>query len=84
MMVRQESVNLEAQETLLTEITKIFLANVERYLTLQKTYAPDRPAGETRRFEASQDESAADFTRYAFDVADYINKNGGEQIVLSR
>ena len=84
MMVGQESVNLEAQETLLTEITKIFLANVERYLTLQKTYAPDRPAGETRRFEASQDESAADFTRYAFDVADYINKNGGEQIVLSR
>jgi hypothetical protein len=84
MMVRQESVNLEAQETLLTEITKIFLANVERYLSLQKTYAPDRPAGETRRFEPSQDESAADFTRYAFDVADYINKNGGEQVVLGR
>ena len=57
---------------------------MERYLDLQKTFAPDRPAGEFRRFEASQDESAADFTRYSYDVADYINKNGGEQVVFGR
>ena len=84
MMVRQESVNLEAQESLLSSIAKVFLANLDRYLSLQKTYAPDRPAGDRRRFEASQEESAADFTRYAFDIADYINKNGGEQAVFGR
>ena len=85
MMVRQDTIDLEASQHLIVSIFKILFENLERYVRMKKMCDADKQVMHLRcRFAEKVSEGSEDFDQYPMDIATYINKNGGERVVQGR
>lgn len=85
MLVKQESINVDATDTLLGRICDILFTNVKRYVRMKKLYVKDEKSKPERMFAAQVAESdQSDQVKFPNDIANYINQRGGKQVVFGR
>ena len=88
MLVKQDSVNQDATDTLLGRICDILFTNVQRYITMKKVASKEESLAvnsQKRMFsELIGENDQADSMKFPHDIASYINRHGGKQVVFGR